>query len=179
MDDNLVTFSETSLCLGLLLFSLKIGQTAIRWYLVAPCCPLLWVDLREGCVLQRLATSHGNLDMPLIPGNTVIDIYMKLMKMQALTEFTRKIFAMLIECTECQDFCQFVRIWSPHPLIRKRGLIPLPFGSRGETHSLAGEGGWGTQFRRRDRHSGTLRILQSLYGSPQGYRLINLRVCSG
>jgi hypothetical protein len=48
-------------------FSLRVGQTAIRWYLVAPCCPLLRVDLREGCVFQRLATSHGNLDMPLIP----------------------------------------------------------------------------------------------------------------
>ncbi len=42
-------------------------------------------------------------------------------------------------------------------------LLPLPpLGPRAETQSLAGGGGegmGGTQFRRRDRHSGTLGIL--------------------
>ncbi len=35
--------------------------------------------------------------------------------------------------------------WSPYPITRKRVLLPPPFGSGGEKHSLAREG-WGTQF---------------------------------
>jgi hypothetical protein len=40
------------------------------------------------------------------------------------------------EYTECQAFFQVVRIGLPHPITRKEVLGP-----RGETHSLAGEGG--------------------------------------
>ncbi len=56
--------------------------------------------------------------------------------------------------------------WIPHPLTRKGVLLLL-----GETRSLAREGVWGTQFRRRDRHPGTLCILWSfyIYGLARGW----------
>jgi hypothetical protein len=63
------------------------------------------------------------------------------------------------EYTERQAFCPVV---CPPPLTRKRVLLPL-FGSKGDTLACGGRGG-GTQFRRRDRHPGTLCILYSLYG---------------
>ena len=58
------------------------------------------------------------------------------------------------------------------PLIRKRVLLP-PFGSkRGDTLACGGGRG-GTQFQRRERHSGTLCILETficvtleIYGIP-------------
>jgi hypothetical protein len=47
-----------------------------------------------------------------------------------------------------------------HP---QESVAPTSLGPRGETHSLAGEGG--TQLRRWDRHSGTPgTLLFSLYG---------------
>jgi hypothetical protein len=51
----------------------------------------------------------------------------------------------------------FVGIGSPHSLTRESECCSPFLGPRGETHSRAGEGG--TQFRRRDRHFGTLCIL--------------------
>ncbi len=46
--------------------------------------------------------------------------------------------------------------WAPHP---QASVAPPPFGSkRGDTLACGGGGG-GTQFHRRDRHSGTLCIL--------------------
>jgi hypothetical protein len=41
---------------------------------------------------------------------------------------------------EGQTSCPVIRIGSPHPLTRKRLLLPPPMGCRGETYSLAGEG---------------------------------------
>ncbi len=38
-------------------------------------------------------------------------------------------------------FYPVVLIGSPHPLSRRRVLLPLTFGSKGETHSLGGGGG--------------------------------------
>ncbi len=66
------------------------------------------------------------------------------------------------EYTECQAFWPAVRIGSP--LTRKRVLLPC-FGPKGEIFWACGGGGGGTQFRRRDRHSGILCILLSLYGT--------------
>jgi len=54
--------------------------------------------------------------------------------------------------------------WVLHPLTCKGELLLPRLSSKGETHSLAGEGGGGTKFRRRDKHSGTLCQLQSLNG---------------
>jgi hypothetical protein len=42
--------------------------------------------------------------------------------------------------TECHAFSPVVRIGSPQPLTRKRLLLLPPFDSKGEAHSLAGEG---------------------------------------
>jgi hypothetical protein len=62
---------------------------------------------------------------------------------------------------EYQSVCPFVGIGSPPPA-SECGSSQDPSGE--ETHSLAGEGGGGSRlFRRRDRHSGTLCILKSLY----------------
>jgi hypothetical protein len=50
------------------------------------------------------------------------------------------------------------------PVVRigSQGSVPpAPFGSKGETHSLPGRG-WGTQFRRRDIHSGILCIVYTI-----------------
>jgi hypothetical protein len=47
-------------------------------------------------------------------------------------------------------------------------LLP-PFCPMGETHSLAGEGVGGTQFRRRDKHSGTVNYNPSLVESYAFY----------
>ncbi len=63
------------------------------------------------------------------------------------------------EYTECQAFFQVVRIGSPHPLTRKGVLLLPPLGQRGRHTRLMGRGCGGTQFRRRDSHSGTLCIL--------------------
>ncbi len=51
-------------------------------------------------------------------------------------------------------FSPVVRIGSHHPL-----TPPPPHFFQGGTHSLAGEGAGGSQFGRRDRHSGTLVIV--------------------
>ncbi len=64
------------------------------------------------------------------------------------------------EYTECLTFCPFVRMGSPPP--HSQGSVASPFGSK-KWDTLAwgaGEGAVGTQFRRRDRHSGTLCVLQ-------------------
>ncbi len=61
-----------------------------------------------------------------------------------------------IHCTECQAFCPFIRIGSP----LTQASVASPLDPRGETDSLAGVGSGGTQFRRRDKNSGTLCILQ-------------------
>ncbi len=66
------------------------------------------------------------------------------------------------EYTECQAFSPLVRIGTLRPLTRKRVFPPPPLIPRG-TQSLAGEGAGGSQFGRRDRHSGTLGIVWSLY----------------
>jgi hypothetical protein len=52
------------------------------------------------------------------------------------------------EYTECQAFYPVVRIGSPPP--------PHP---QGKSYNRCGRGGAGTQFRRGDRHSGTLCVL--------------------
>ncbi len=62
-----------------------------------------------------------------------------------------------------------VWIGSPHPLHRKR-LCPSQDPSGGEEggHKLAfGRGGWGSQYRRRDRHFGTVLciLIPSLWDS--------------
>jgi hypothetical protein len=62
--------------------------------------------------------------------------------------------ALTREYTEWQAFCPVVRTGSS-PLTRERVML-LPFGSKGETHSLAVEGGGRTQLRRQDRNSGDL-----------------------
>jgi hypothetical protein len=54
------------------------------------------------------------------------------------------------EYTECQAFFPVVRIGSP-----TKGVAPL-FGFKGRDTLSCGGGGGRTQFRRRDRHSGTL-----------------------
>ncbi len=65
---------------------------------------------------------------------------------------------------ECLAFFPVVQTGSPpHSLNHKGVLLLPPLGPRKEAHSLAGKG-WGTQFRRRYRHSGTLCILYSRYG---------------
>ncbi len=51
--------------------------------------------------------------------------------------------------------------WLPPPPYPQASVAPPPFGSRGDT--LASGKGAGGQFGRRDRHSGTLGIIQSLY----------------
>ncbi len=59
-----------------------------------------------------------------------------------------------------------VRIGSPgphHTPYSQGGVAPPLFGSKGRRHTqLRGRGG-GIQFRRRDRHSGTLSTLYSFY----------------
>jgi hypothetical protein len=63
--------------------------------------------------------------------------------------------ACLTECKECQAFCLFAWIGPPHP----QASVAPPFGSkRGDTLAYGGGRG-GTQFQRRDWHSGTLCIL--------------------
>ncbi len=62
------------------------------------------------------------------------------------------------EYTECQAFCPVVRIGFPHATSHPQTSVAPSPGSKGETHSLAGEGGGG-QFRRIDRHSGTLQYV--------------------
>ncbi len=62
--------------------------------------------------------------------------------------------------SEYQSLCPFVGIGSLQPLPRKRVWLPPPLGPKwGEwdTPACVGVGG-GTQFRRRDRNSGTLCI---------------------
>jgi hypothetical protein len=60
----------------------------------------------------------------------------------------------ITEYIECQAFWPVVRIGSPTPSPASECC------SKGETHPLAGGwgGGWGSQFRRRDRHSATLYV---------------------
>ncbi len=157
---TLGTFSETSLCLGLYVFSLRVGQTAIRLYLVAPCCPLLRVDLREGRVLQCLSTSHGNLDMPLIPGNTVIDI-----KMLALTASTQEWFSRMLSPQSIQSSrlsIQSSELGSP--LTRKWVLIPLPLGPGGR-HTLLRGRGWGDPIPTNE-HTLVLYVPSVYYNPP-------------
>ncbi len=75
-----------------------------------------------------------------------------------LFNYCKKI--VLVESTEftvCQAFAPVVRIGSPRPVTCKRVVVP-PLDPRGGTHSLR-EKGRGSQFGRRDRHSGTLRLL--------------------
>ncbi len=55
----------------------------------------------------------------------------------------------------------FLRIGSSRLLTSKR-VLPLPLGSQGGTLAC-GRGGGGSQFGRRDRHSGTLSIVCSLH----------------
>jgi hypothetical protein len=63
----------------------------------------------------------------------------------------------------------------PPPFTLMGLFLPPPLGPRGETHSLAGEGGKWTQFRRRYRHSGTIiplqctSLLSSLYFDYKPY----------
>jgi hypothetical protein len=47
------------------------------------------------------------------------------------------------------------RNWVPHPLPRQRVCLPPWIQKGGGKHSLAGEGGGGTQFGRLDRKPGT------------------------
>ncbi len=54
--------------------------------------------------------------------------------------------------------CPVVRTGSPHSLTRKRVLLPLPFRSKGGDTLACGGSGRGTQFHRKDRHSGTLCV---------------------
>jgi len=62
------------------------------------------------------------------------------------------------EYTECQAFCPVVRIGSP-------------LGPGGRNTRVRGRG-WGTQFRRRDRHSCTVWPVQEYYNLPhRGHRL--------
>ncbi len=63
--------------------------------------------------------------------------------------------------TECQAFFPVVRIGSP-PRQPQGSVAPPPFGSEGETHSLAGKGVGGPKSDE-GTHSGTC-ILLSLYG---------------
>ncbi len=62
------------------------------------------------------------------------------------------------EQTECQAFSPVVRICSPAP--STASYCPLCFGGGG-THSLAEEGA-GSQFGRRDRHSGSPGLVRCL-----------------
>ncbi len=72
---------------------------------------------------------------------------------------TGKAITFSLQCRDWQAFYPAVRIRSSHgPLTHKRLLLP-PLGPRGETPSLVGAGGGGTQFRRWDRHSDNLGIL--------------------
>ncbi len=56
-----------------------------------------------------------------------------------------------------QTFCSFVRIGSPRPINRKR-VLPAPLWFQEGTQS-GGRGGGGSQFRRRDRHYGTVGLV--------------------
>jgi hypothetical protein len=47
------------------------------------------------------------------------------------------------------------------PLITRKRVLS-PFGSKGEDTLACGGGGWGTQFRRRDRQSGTLQYMYTI-----------------
>jgi hypothetical protein len=62
------------------------------------------------------------------------------------------------EYAECQAFCPFVGIGSPHPLNRKRVLLP-PFGFKGGDTLACGGGGWGDPIQTRGHiHCGTIGI---------------------
>ncbi len=71
--------------------------------------------------------------------------------------------AMLVKKTTEYTECQSSKLGPPHPLTRRSVASPPPLGPKDETLACGGGGG-GTQFRRWDRHSGTLGILESLYG---------------
>ncbi len=66
------------------------------------------------------------------------------------------------EYAEFQAFFPIVRIGSPPQ--SQVSVAPPPFGSKGrDTLACGGGGGGGTQFRRRDRHSGTLCIFTIIH----------------
>ncbi len=92
-------------------------------------------------------------------------------KANITTENHEKDFYKCVLDTECQAFFPVVWTGSPHPLNRK-GVLLLPhlgpWGPGGDT--LACEG---SQFRKRDKHSGTLctSILYSLYSTALEFHL--------
>jgi hypothetical protein len=67
------------------------------------------------------------------------------------------------ENTECQAFFPIVRVGSPPPQ-PQRSVAPPPFGSEGETHSLAGKGAGGPKSDEGTHSDSGTCILLSLYG---------------
>jgi hypothetical protein len=62
-----------------------------------------------------------------------------------------------------------VQTGSPHPLTRKRALLPIHFGSKGETHSLAGVG-----LRVPNSDEGTDTLVLHAYYNPCSMGLFNI-----
>jgi hypothetical protein len=91
-------------------------------------------------------------------------------------------FLQSIEYTECHAFFPLVGIGSPHPLTRKRVLLPL-FGFKGRDTLAFGGSGWGMGVPNSDEGTDTLvlnvRILQSLYAPETAcLKLFHLWFCS-